>query len=56
VPEKKKSWPEEFVAEVWPNFARSGRKGPNKFLKEFPSFTGNDKHSETMTKFILQFY
>jgi hypothetical protein len=26
-PEKKKSWPEEFVAEFWPNFAKSGSKG-----------------------------
>jgi hypothetical protein len=45
---------------LWPKFGRIlpevAVKGPNKFLKEFPSFTGNDKHSETMTKFILQFY
>jgi hypothetical protein len=26
-PEKTKIWPEEFMAELWPNFVKSGRKG-----------------------------
>ncbi len=55
VPEKKKVGRKN----LWPKFDRIlpkvAEKGPNKVLKEFPSFTGNDKHSETMTKFILQF-
>ncbi len=33
---KKKSWLEEFMAEFWPNFTKSGRKGAEKnFLKKF---------------------
>ncbi len=33
---EKESWPEEFVAEFWPNFTKSGRKGAGKyFLKKF---------------------
>ncbi len=31
-----KSWPEESVAECWPNFAKSGRKGAEEnFQKKF---------------------
>jgi hypothetical protein len=31
-----KSWPEEFMAEIWPNVIISGRKGAEKnFLKKF---------------------
>jgi hypothetical protein len=28
----KKSWPEESVAEIWPNFAKTGRKGAEKIV------------------------
>jgi hypothetical protein len=54
-PEKKKVGRKK----LWPNFGRIlpkvAEKGPNTFFKEFPSFTGNEKRSETMTKFHLQF-
>jgi hypothetical protein len=33
---EKLSWPEEFVAEFWKNFTKSGRKGAGEyFLKKF---------------------
>jgi hypothetical protein len=44
---KKKSWPDEFVAKFWQNFAE---KGPKKFFERISFFNRNDKHSETMTK------
>jgi hypothetical protein len=28
----KKSWPKEFVAEVWPNFTKVAEKGPKKIF------------------------
>jgi hypothetical protein len=31
-PLKKYSWPEEFVAEFWPNFTKSGRKGAEEYV------------------------
>jgi hypothetical protein len=33
---RKKSWTEEFMAEIWPNVPKSGRKGAEEnFLKKF---------------------
>jgi hypothetical protein len=31
-PGKKKIWPEEFVAEFWPNFIKNPEKGLEKFF------------------------
>jgi hypothetical protein len=52
---EKKSWTEEFMAEIWPNVPKSGRKGAEeKFLKKF-LFYSNDKHTEAMTIFHFHF-
>jgi hypothetical protein len=51
-PEKKKCWPEEFVAEFWPKFAE---KGPKKFVERISFFYSYDKHSVTTTKFKYNF-
>jgi hypothetical protein len=37
--QRKKSWPEEFVAEFWPNFAI---KEPKKFFERNSLFYSND--------------
>jgi hypothetical protein len=55
----KKRWPEEFVAEFWPNFTKSGRReGLKKVYKEFtpPSFKVMTNIQRQRQNLILIYY
>jgi hypothetical protein len=53
---KAHKWPGKKAgeAEIWPNFTKSSRKGPECFLKKFIVYD-NYKQSEIQTKFNLYF-